>query len=109
MSAIFTTSLLDCDPSEFAERVFQFKGTLVVCGASAILKLGDPESERLSIIDPTFLDRILNAVPCYVGGECLYNDAVQFQGRISLCDGKMAVSAVESGQLSREGEGEYNF
>jgi hypothetical protein len=81
----------------------------LVCGESAILKLGEQEGDKISIIDPTFVDRVLDIVPCYVGGECLYDDTVQLQGRISLYDSKMVIGSVESGKLFREEEGGYTF
>lgn len=84
---------------------FLFEGRLFVSDERAWLEIGD--GAQLHIGDDGFVDRLLEAVPCYVGGHYLYNDLVIVDGSLTLDSGKLTVVGIVSVKLNREGEGEY--
>ena len=80
-------------------------GLLVVAGEFAHIEVsGQVNSVNLSINDPTLIGRLLDEVPCYLGGDYLYRDSVRLVGVIAKVNNGMVISKIESGVLSRDGE-----
>lgn len=81
------------------------EGSLVVKGDHARVEI---QNFHVEIDDLNFLDRLLDAVPCYLGGDHLYRDPVSLVGVLKIKGQDAAISQVESGVLRRDGE-EFAF
>lgn len=90
------------DPAEaFGEQQVMVEGLLVVEVDRARIEI---QKSHVEIDDATFLDRLLDAVPRYLGGDYLYRDPVRLIGVLKVSDQGVAISGVESCALHRDGE-----
>lgn len=101
-----TPDLLQSATADLNGKRFSIEGLLVVSGESAHIDISSSGMEtHVPINDSTLIERLLDQVPCYLGGECLYRDRVQLIGFVAAAGGNsVAISTVESGLLSRDGE-----
>lgn len=107
MSEIFDPSHIEQYVSNMDQTLFTFEGRLLVSSDLAWLEIGN--NAPLPITDTGFVDRLLDAVPCYVGGHYLYDDNATLEGALILDAGKPAVGRIVSAKLYREDEGEYHL
>jgi hypothetical protein len=85
-------------------------GTKVVL--DGVLCIGSPgyfvefseEKIKLPILEHGIRDRLLNAVPCYLGGLYLYRDQARLVVTLETTDGEAAIGSIDSGELSRDDE-----
>ena len=87
------------------QAVQELRGELRVIGDNATLVLED--GAAIAIAVPGFLERLLDGVPCYVGGSYLYRDRVLIFGTVD--SRTRLLVEFQSGTLFREDEGEYPF
>ncbi len=78
-------------------------GILSVGGELAFVEFPD-STIKLVIRDKALKRKLLDSVPCLLGGDYLYHDIVRLVGVLQNVDGKMEVKLVESGVLTCEGE-----
>ena len=102
-SQVLTAMLLQGDGSTLHGGRHAIAGTLVV-GESAHLELADAHGRvRLAIRDAQLADRLLDHVPCHMGGAYLYHDPVRLVAILATGDdGCLAIAQIESGMLERE-------
>jgi hypothetical protein len=102
---VLSAAMLQGDGSTFHGGRYTIAGTLVV-GESAHLELADAHGPvRLAIRDAQLADRLLDHVPCHMGGTCLYLDPVQLVAIVATGDdGSLVIAQIESGMLERDGQ-----
>lgn len=79
------------------------RGLLVVENDKAILRV-ESASTYLEISDKDFVDRLLDHVPCYVGGKFLYSDHVSIIGHIVIGELAPTLEGILKVNLVRNGE-----
>jgi len=103
---ILSSAALQGEAFNLDGKVFSIEGVLIVSGESAYVDIsvvGLPT--RIPINDATLMERLLNEVPCYLGGEFLYRDSTRLVAMVEVrCDRDVVISKVESGVIFREGE-----
>ncbi|MGK5065844.1 hypothetical protein [Janthinobacterium sp. RT4P48] len=101
---VLTAALLQGGGSSLHGGRYAIAGMLVV-GESANLELADGHCPvRLAIHDAELAGRLLDHVPCHMGGAYLYHDPVRLVAILAAgTDGCVAIAQVESGMLERDG------
>jgi len=85
---------------DLAERKVLLEGILLANFEQATIEMKDGALTcKLSIVDKSLIDRLLDTAPCFVGGEYLYRGQACLIGSINYIDGKPILSIVESGKL----------
>ncbi|KAF0812568.1 hypothetical protein IGB42_02857 [Andreprevotia sp. IGB-42] len=70
------------EPARYMDVNILVKGLLAVRADKTTPYIeGATEETRLEISDRDFVDRLLDNVPCYVGGKFLYHDQVSIVAR----------------------------
>lgn len=102
---VLSAAMLQGDGSTLHGGRYAIAGTLVV-GDSAHLELaGAQGAVRLAIRDAQLAGRLLDHVPCHVGGTCLYLDPVRLVAIVAAeDDGGLVIAQIESGMLERDGQ-----
>ena len=87
-------------------RVIRLAGIIVVSDDRISLKAGEADdSRRIAVRDQSLLDRIIDNVPCCIGGECLYHDRVKIEVVLRADEeGEVFVAQVGSVTIERDGE-----
>ncbi|UQV44298.1 hypothetical protein KIV45_21020 [Janthinobacterium lividum] len=77
---------------------------VLIAGESSYMEISENERIfKIIIEDSTLIDRLLDEVPCYMGGEDLYRDAAKIMATISVKENSVVViSKVSSGVLTRD-------
>ncbi|MBB5020637.1 hypothetical protein HNQ59_003962 [Chitinivorax tropicus] len=97
------------NPDQYIDSVVVTEGILIVQEDKATLCIeSDEESVCLKISDDDFLDRLLDNVPCYVGGKYLYCDSASIIGSVFLEKNNFYISCVVRISIFRGGE-VFNF
>jgi len=109
MNQIFDPVTFNASLFKHGNSKFIFDGRLFVRDDKAWLEVGCVETVIIPIVDHGFVDRILEVVPCLVGGEYLYDDSVLLNGDLDFRDGNFSIISIESGTLNRDDEGEFVF
>ena len=87
--------------NRYNQSVITINGTLVVEGDASCL---DIEGAEIRVSDDDFIDKLLDNVPCYVGGKYLYSDAAVIQGTLIVKNGVLHMENIKSVTISREQE-----
>jgi hypothetical protein len=108
-SQILTPELLHRDLIKLNGTRVTISGVLIVDESAHIELTGPDGTVRLPIEDSAFIGRLLDEVPCYLGGAPLYHDPAQVVAIITVkANAIAAISSIESGILTRDGES-FNF
>jgi hypothetical protein len=97
---------LATNASRFAGNPVILDGVLVVEGDESYL-IVDPENSkiRVTVRDAGFLNRMLDNVPCYVGGQYLYQDNATLHGTLGIVgENQLELRDIKSVRVSRETE-----
>jgi hypothetical protein len=62
------------------------------------------EKIKLPIVENGIRDRLLNTVPCYLGGLYLYRDPAQMVVTLQKIGDRVEIRSIDSGELSRDEE-----
>lgn len=79
------------------------EGTLYVGPEGIYINFSDEEIE-IPIVQNGFEQRLLNSVPCYLGGTCLYRDHVRMIATIQCVNNRVEIKEIKSGSLDQDGE-----
>ena len=71
----------------------------------ARLKYGD--DIFIDILDERIIEKLLDHVPCYVGGEWLYSDSAKVHGLLEFQNSRPVIPSVSYVEIFREEEGNY--
>lgn len=86
--------------SDFNGKLVSIEGTLVVEGDNSYLDIGD--NVLVHVHDSDFMDRILDHVPCYVGGQYLYRDAGTLRGVLHVGNGSLQIKEIKRVYIRRD-------
>ncbi len=92
--------------TDVGERPITVEGTLYVKADRAWVEI---DAIVLPILDKGFEQRLIDAVPCYVGGPYFYADEVRLTGTLISDGPSLAIQSVASAELRREDEGCYEI
>lgn len=87
----------------------EIEGTIRVQGDRIWLQVNDEGEFLLQIDDSSLKRRLLESVPCYVGGQYLYNDSAIIEATLAIKNGNISISHVKSGKIWQEDGDEYDF
>ena len=92
-------------PRSLDGKRFVISGLLIVKEKSAWVELDNDDSlGRLQVENDDLVERLLDSVPCYLGGEYLYRDRARLTCVLEADkDGAVHISRVESGEVTRDG------
>ena len=95
------------DPNGYLDKKCAIRGVLVVRGADSYLvqSLDDWDSrERVAILVPGFIARLLDVAPVWVGGAGIYLDDVEIVGAVRCRDSQLVLEDVDWLKLFRDDE-----
>lgn len=92
--------------SDFNNKFVSIEGTVIVSGDNSYLEVGG--SILVQLNDGSLVDRFLDHVPCYVGGQYLYKDAATLQGVLHVENGFLQIKCVERVSV-RRGDQTFEF
>jgi hypothetical protein len=79
-------------------------GILRLDAEHSFLYIDEVGGQVLPIVESGFKARLLDTVPCHVGGPYLYADLVSLNVEMGTLSSEVVVMRVESGRLMRDGE-----
>lgn len=103
---LLTSKYLLDSPSLLHGKRFRIHGSLIVTDKSSWIEFDDDDSGScLQIGDDNLIKKLLDTVPCYLGGQYLYHDPVNLICVLEKTkDNGVRISRVESGELIRDGD-----
>jgi hypothetical protein len=85
-------------------RTFNLSGRIVVTENAYVEVPIQGVPVRIAIDDPQLRDRLLDTVPCHLGGGHMYADQVELTVSLTAtASGRASISRVISGELIRDG------
>lgn len=103
--AVMDVGFVLADAFRYADKDIGVRGVVFVRDDKALLFSSDADKGPfLEIVDKNFIDRLLDNVPCYVGGEFLYRDRVTIIGHLHVGESEVTLGEVSGGRLERGGE-----
>jgi hypothetical protein len=102
MSGEVNVEVLISEPYGYLNQTVCVGGVIFVRDGRVTICSNDVgEGICLDVIDKGLIDRLLDSVPCYVGGEFLYRDRVTIMGTLCADTNGVALTAISNGCLSR--------
>jgi hypothetical protein len=78
-------------------------GVLCIGSPGYYVEFSD-EKIKLPIVEDGIRDRLLNTVPCYLGGLYLYRDPARMVVTLQKIDDRVEIRSIDSGELTRDEE-----
>jgi hypothetical protein len=100
---VLTLAALKQTQVSLGERQFHICGRLDVGDESRIEVEVEGTSIQLPVEDPSVRSRLLDTVPCRLGGSYLYSDSVELTGTLNVIGGRVVINQVVSGTVIRDG------
>ncbi|UAA37612.1 hypothetical protein KIH87_12920 [Paraneptunicella aestuarii] len=93
-----------CRQNEFIGRQVTVTGVIFVNLENKSFIKTTRESELSINVNYSFAERLLDVVPCYVGGEYLYSDECEIEGRLEFYNNELYLNELNFIKIFRDDE-----